>query len=208
MLAAAALAALLSACGQTVELRPYDAERFQNQSVLALNPTPVLPLPEEVLRRIQARVQEALAAFPYLGKVIGPEEIRALAARDVLIASNYVTLSDFVTVLDITDREMLLAVTGKQPVDLIFSIQVLHLACPNCEQSDKVGLIASFINAGTAEVVWRLHLTEPVSRTADATEVSMEADYLAGQLIETLEYLLKPKWHRQRFEHLRPSPTG
>lgn len=202
------LAAALSACGQTVEFRPYDAGRFQQRSVLTLNPSLILPLPEDILRNAQARVEEAIAASPYLGEVFGPADIRALAARDAIAGSNYDALSDFVTVLGVADREMVLAVTGKRPVDLIFSLQVLHLACPLCEQDDKVGLAAAILDARTAELLWRLHLTEPVSRGADFAELSAEAELLTNELISSLDFLLKPKWHRQRFEHLRAAENS
>jgi len=203
---ACALAAL-SGCGQNVEFRPYGADRFQQKSVLALNPTVILPMQEDVLRQAQARVQEALTDSPYLGRVILPAELRELVAQDAIAGSAYDTLSDFVTVLGIADRELVLSVSEKHPVDLLFSLQVLNLACPNCEVDDKVGLVAVILDARTAEVLWRLHLTEPVSRDANAAEVKEEAEHLTDDFLSMFDYLLKPKWHRQRFEHLRPTPA-
>jgi hypothetical protein len=134
--------------------------------------------------------------------------MRALAANDALAGSYYDSLSDFVTVLGITDREMVLAVNEKQPAELLFAMQIFQLACELCEQDDRLGLMAAILDARTAELLWRLHMTEPIGRDETFESLSEEADTLTDKLIGTLDYLLKPKWHRLRFKHLRPVPRG
>ena len=169
-----------------------------------LTATPLEPLPPEIVERVQARVEEKLLASPYWGRILTREAFRERNRDDRINQFNYQLLSDTVSVLGIADRELSASLAETQGADLAELVQVLHLPCPNCEEKKpRIAMTAQLIDLRTSELQWRLHLSRNVDDDVDAETLAEDAADLAEDLIATLDHLIKPKWHRLRFEHLR-----
>ena len=165
------------------------------------------PLPEEILRQTEARVEETLGRLPYLGKVVTRQEMTAKTANDRRGRSAYELLSDTATVLGMTEREISNDVARIEAADLFASIQVLHLPCPSCDQDARIAVVAQIFDARNAQLLWRAHLSRAVANEADAQALGTDAEELTVKLVDMIEYAIKPKWHRQRFDQLRRIPA-
>ena len=76
----------------------------------------------------------------------------------------------------------------------------MHRRTPGCLARPYT---AQLIDLRTSELRWRLHLSRNVDDDVDAETLAEDAAELAEELVATLDHLIKPKWHRLRFEHLR-----
>ena len=196
--------ALLVGCDRSIEFRPLDYEAFEGRNVLVLTATQLEPLPAEIVEQVQARVEEVLLASPYLGAVLTREGFRERNRDDRITQFKYELLSDTVSVLGIADRELSASLAESQGADLAGVVQVLHLPCPNCqEKKPRIAITVQLIDLRTSELRWRLHLSRIVDNDVDAETLAEDAAELAEELVATLDHLIKPKWHRLRFEHLR-----
>ena len=206
--AALLLALVLGGCGRTVEFRPHDYDTFYQRNVLILEATPLPPLPEEVLKKVEDRVESRLESSPHLGRVISRKALRDALIDDRATRSRYELLSDISSVLAIAERELTLDMAKSQQVDFVATIQALHLLCPHCDKPDRVAVIAQMFEVQSAELVWRASVSRDVDSDADSPAIAEAVDRVTDDLLETIEHQFKPKWHRLRFLRIKGAVPG
>jgi hypothetical protein len=194
---------VLTGCGKAVEFRPHDYDFFYRHKVLILEATPLPPLPEEIQKQVENRVEKEFEALPYFAHVVSRQAARDSLAGDRATRSRYDLLSDVTSVLAIAERELTLGMAKSQQVDFVATIQALHLPCPHCDKSDRVAVIAQMFEVNNAQLVWRASVSRDVASDADATAIGAAVDDATGELLEIIEHQFKPKWQRLRFLRIK-----
>ena len=199
---------VLGGCGKTVEFRPHDYDYFYKRNVLILEATPLPPLSEETLKKVEDRVETWLESSPYLGRVISRQFVRNSLTDDRATRSRYELLSDITSVLAIAERELTLDMARSQKVDFVATIQALRLPCPHCDRSDRVAVIAQMFEVQNATLVWRVSASRDVAGDADSQAIAEAVDLVTDDLLDTMEHQFKPKWHRLRFLRIKGQVPG
>ena len=194
---------LAPGCATVVEYNPVDQNELYGKNVLVLESSYTPPLPQSILATVQNRFEEELRRIPHLGTVISRQEFRAVNQGDRLVLQDYAVLSDSLSIVGLTDREITVRLRESQNVDLVAMVQVLQLPCEFCEQDSRLGIIAMLLDTATGELRWRAHLSEDIELDPSPGDLAEIADELSDELIGMLENLLEPKWHRLRFENMR-----
>ena len=198
---------LAPGCATIVEYNPVGQDELYGKNVLILESSYAPPLPQSILASVQNHFEEELHRMPHLGTVISRREFRAINQGDRQILQDYAVLSDSLSIVGLTDREITVRLRESQNVDLLAMVQVLQLPCEFCEQESRLGLIAILLDTASGELRWRAHLSEEIELDTPSRELAEIADELSDELIGMLEVLLEPKWHLLRFDNLRKPTT-
>lgn len=197
-------------CTTTVEHVPREAHFFRDKGVLVLDATRLDNVPAQVLEDVQQRLETELAGSPYLGRVVTRQAFLDGVSPGTTLRNRYRQLSDTLSVLMFTDRDLTTRLARDQDVELLGLVELYPLPCPGCTDFDsRLGMIAVLVEASSGELAWRAHLTRDMTYGEDAAEtMARHAGLMEDRLARLLHRLIRPKAHRERFANLRALAAG
>ena len=190
-----------------MEYNPVDQDKLYGRDLLVLESSPLPPLPESILAEMQNRYETELLNSPHLGRVVTRDEFRASNREDHQMLNDYRQIPDTLSVLGLPDREISTRILATQGVDLLGLVQVIQLHCEYCDKDSRIGLVSILLDSASAKIYWRVHISRDIEFEEEPDTLAAEADILGGILFRMLERLIEPKWHRQRFDHLRKTTS-
>lgn len=175
---------------------------LHQRSTLFLAVPPYPPTPEALQERVASGVQEAWQASDYLGPLTLPEAFREAPEVTPSLRNDYARFADTLAVSGLANPELSRRLGRAAGVELLTTIMAAYLPCAVCEEGDQLWLVAQVVEAESGELLLRHHLREP-DVPADEEALTDIGDDLLARYVDTLNNAARPKWHRQRFKHLR-----
>ena len=173
--------------------------------MLFLEPTYLPPLDEAVHGVFARRLEQALSDSAHLGRLVNREAFEKLAI-DQSQRQYYAILADTVSVVGLNELELSSRVVAGLDVDLLASAQLVYIPCAHCEDGSKMAVVTQLYDARDASLLLRAQIRIGVGDNGENQEE--EAGSLVDSLLVLLDDILRPKWHRLRFDSLRPGERG
>ena len=183
----------------------FHADEIQGKDILLLQTTLEPPLPKVLYEQMMSRLEANLKASPYLGRKIMPAEVGKSSETDIELKNDYLFYSATLSETGMSDPEISYRLGKKLNISLLTTIQLYYIPCSVCKKGDTLWMTGQLVEAETGKHLFRLNLRTSVG--SDPDSVAEEAEALIGEYLENLDQLLEPKWHRLRFNGLRPSPA-
>lgn len=162
---------------------------------------------QQSLDRFQRHVEGAMAASPHVGRLLNSQSVEAKTADKPQLRRDYLIYSDTLSVLGVGEREYSSQLGQALGFDLVAMSQLYREMCPRCDQGGMIGVTGIIIDAQSGEVLLRVHLADRGNPDDDET-VQEIIEELAVDLTRVLVGAFEPKWHKLRFENLRPASSG
>jgi len=199
------LTLLLGGCyGTSTVYRGADADALQGRTVVMLESTRLPPFSADGYEKIVARVERALASSPDIPRLISRKDMKERGDIPLATRNNYKLLSNSISLLGVVNPELSSRLGLDLNAQLLSSIHLSFLPCSACEEGDQLWMVGQVVSAGTGKVLLRTHHGVPVE-SSDEAQLLEVAEELAANFLLEAKSAFHRKWHRQRFEHLRPA---
>ena len=199
-----AAAVFLAGCQQVSVKHTGYYESLHGKTLLYLEADLEPPFPEKMHAELQTRIRASIQKSPHLKKVMLADSLKNSSDPAALGYSQLFSLT--VNDTGIIDPEMAIRLGNVSGAALIATAQLYYIPCKVCENGDELWLVGQIISAVEGELLFRMHIKNPVGVNPD--DLEEEATDMVVQYLERLELTMEPKWHRLRFGRLSGAPPS
>ena len=214
LLGSALLGVLLGACAQPDAYRPVSSELLHQRSALLLQEP---PSQQTIYQKwLQQRLRRSLVERVFFASLLTSLDMRKRGYAEPALEDAYHRYAGSLAVLGISDPQIALELHEATGVSLLVLGQAVHEPCPSCPEGDLLAVVFTLVDAQSGDIHYRQrHATrippsdEPeAERSAaaerEATEERLET--LLDALLQDVEQVTSPVWHRTRFQWLAVDP--
>lgn len=202
-----AVALLLGACTSTTGYRPVGYQALEHRSLLVIDASPTPNLPPGMHAEFENRFEQALLGSPHIGRVVAREQMHEQSARDARLRADYRALSEVLSLMGISERELSSRIGTGADVELMAMAQLFYEPCELCTTGGLIGVTTSVVEASSGTLLLRLHFSQRGDPDGP-DEVRAIVDELTEQMLVGLTSAFEPKWHKLRFSNLRKQPQA